>query len=77
MTGARRAILTHLRNQMTALETDLVWLTRQEKEEFDRLPDTTEGREFVEQMEDEIHALELAIVSSAKLIEYVQAALDR
>jgi len=77
MTGARRAILTHLRNQMTALETDLVWLTRQEKEEFDRLPDTTEGGEFVEQMEDEIHALELAIVSSAKLIECVQAALDR
>ena len=77
MTGARRAILTHLRNQLTALETDLVWLTRQEKEEFDHLPDTTEGGEHVEQMEDEIHALELAIVSSAKLIECVQAALDR
>lgn len=76
MNKARRSRIADVQTQLEALKQDIDDILAEEQEAYDNLPESLQGSERGEAMQEAIDALESAVGSCEELDEYLTNATE-
>lgn len=76
MNAARRAALSAIAEKLESIKTDLEYLTEQEQEYYDNMPESFQSGEKGDKAQAAIDELESASSSLGEAIDYINASME-